>query len=104
VILLFSAWNLEKGTSTPESFITTNGHVAPAPIILMLMTMVFNFIDCMDMIVRTVFSRMLVFIFMNDIVMGVFMRVRVAVFMRMIMGVFVRVDLAFVRMFMIVPM
>jgi hypothetical protein len=69
-----------------------------------LMIMVFNFIDCMDMIVRTVFSGMLVLIFMNNIVMGVFMRVRVAVFMRMMMGVFVRVDLACVRMFMIVHM
>jgi hypothetical protein len=67
------------------------------------MIVVFNFIDCMDMIVRTVFSGMLVLIFMNNIVMGVnnivmgvFMSVRVAVFMRMMMGVFVRVILAFV--------
>ena len=70
----------------------------------MLMIVVFNFIDCMDMIVRTVFSRMLVLIFMNNLVMGVFMRVRVSVFMRMMMGVFVRVDLTYVRMFMIVHM
>jgi hypothetical protein len=70
----------------------------------MLMIVVFNFIDCMDMIMRTVFSRMLVLIFMNNIVMGVFMRVQVAVFMRMLMGVFVRMDLALVRMFVIVHM
>jgi len=70
----------------------------------MLMIVIFNFINGMDMIVRTVISRMLVLVFMNNIVMGVFMRVPVAVIMRMLMGVFVCMDLALVRMFMIVHM
>jgi hypothetical protein len=59
----------------------------------MLMIMVFNFIDCMDMIVRTIFAGMFVLSFMNNIVVVVFMHVRMAVFMRMMMVVFVRVDL-----------
>jgi hypothetical protein len=68
------------------------------------MIMVFNLIDGMDMIVRTVVSRMLMFILMNNIVMGVFMGMQVAVIMRMLMSVFVGMDLALVRMFMIVHM
>jgi hypothetical protein len=82
----------------------TNDHVTLALAISMLMIMIFNLIDCMDMIVGTVFSGMLVLTFMNNIGMGVFMRVPVAVFMQVTMGVFVRVDLVFVRMLMIVLM
>ena len=70
----------------------------------MLMIMVFDFIDGMDMIVRTVVSRMLVLVFMNNVVMGAFMSVPVTVIMRMLMGVFVCMDLAPVRMIMIVHM
>lgn len=68
------------------------------------MIMVLNLIDCMDMIVGTGFAGMFVLVFMNDTVMGVFMRVQVAVFMQVTMGVSVRVDLFCVRMFMIVQM